>query len=105
MRTLPLQVALGLLLTSSAAAAQSDSTSRMGLIGDLLEQVAQAETKILSLARAFPDSANRWRPSAGVRSTHEVLVHLSGENYYAAAKWGGSHRESVRCNGHRARGG
>ena len=92
MRTLPLQVTLGLFLASTAVAAQSartDTARRAGLIGDLQEQVAQAETKILGLARAFPDSSYHWRPAAGVRSTHEVFVHIAGENYYAAAKWGG----------------
>jgi uncharacterized damage-inducible protein DinB len=105
MRTLPLQVTLGLLLASSAAVAQSgrtDTTKRAGLIGDLLEQVAQAESKILSLARAFPDSAYQWRPAVGVRSTHEVFVHIAGENYYAAAKWGGriANESGVTAVGH-----
>ena len=65
------------------------ASSRPALIADLLEQISQAETKILGLADAMPDSAYDWRPMAGVRSTREVLVHIAGENYYAAAKWGG----------------
>ena len=91
MRTFALPVVLALLLSGPPAAAQTPAgdTARAGLIGDLLEQVAQAETKILGLARGIPDSAHDWRPGVGVRSTREVLVHVAGENYYAAAKWGG----------------
>jgi hypothetical protein len=63
--------------------------ARTGLIGDLLEQITQAEAKVLGLARVMPESAYDWRPGAGVRSTREVFVHVAGENYYAAAKWGG----------------
>jgi uncharacterized damage-inducible protein DinB len=91
MRTVMFVLTLALLVNGRTAAAQSaagDST-RAGVIGDLLEQVVQAETKIVGLARAMPDAAYEWRPGAGVRSTREVLVHVAGENYYAAAKWGG----------------
>jgi hypothetical protein len=96
MRLIALPLLLTLFVSGPTAAAQraaaqpqSGDTARGGLIGDLLEQVTAAETKILGLARAMPDTAHDWRPSAGVRSTHEVLVHVAGENYYAAAKWGG----------------
>ena len=65
------------------------STSRPPIIGDLLEQITQAETKVLGLAEVMPDGAYDWRPMPGVRSTREVFVHIAGENYYAAAKWGG----------------
>jgi hypothetical protein len=95
MRTFALPLTLALLLSSSAATAQrpgaqpaDGDTARAGLIADLLEQVAQAETKILGLARAMPEAAYEWRPGPGVRSTREVFVHVAGENYYAAAKWG-----------------
>jgi uncharacterized damage-inducible protein DinB len=92
MRIIARQFPLALVLWGATAAAQPAPGSvptRAGLIGDLLEQVAQAETKVLGLARAMPDSAYDWRPGAGVRSTREVFVHVAGENYYAAAKWGG----------------
>jgi uncharacterized damage-inducible protein DinB len=72
-----------------ASRSAADTTARSGLVGDLLEGVTQAETRILALARAMPAGAHDWRPAAGVRSTREVLVHVAGENFYAAAKWGG----------------
>ncbi len=76
---------VALLITTAAGNAQQ----RTGLMGDLIAEVAQVETKIVGLAKAIPESAYAWRPSDGVRSTAEVFMHLAGENYYAAAKWGG----------------
>ena len=73
---------------SAAAHAQPAPPARAGLVGDLVHEIAQAETKLLALARAMPDAAWDWRPGAGVRSTREVLVHVAGENYWAAARWG-----------------
>lgn len=96
MRPLVLPLLLTLFVSGPSAMAQrpatqpaSGDTARGGLVGDLLEQVAAAETKILGLARVMPDTAYDWRPSSGVRSTREVFVHVAGENYYAAAKFGG----------------
>jgi len=96
MRTLALSLVLALPLSAPVAPVafaqrppMAVDTARAGLVGDLLEQLAQGETKLLGIARVMSDSAWRWRPGPGVRSTHEVFVHVAGENYYAAAKWGG----------------
>jgi uncharacterized damage-inducible protein DinB len=96
MRPVVLLLLLALVVNVPTVAAQGPAaptvpgdTARVGVVGDLVEQVAAAETKILGLARAMPDAAYDWRPASGVRSTREVLVHVAGENYYAAAKWGG----------------
>jgi uncharacterized damage-inducible protein DinB len=95
-RLIALPLVLAVLVSGPTATAQRPTTqpapvdtARGGLVGDLLEQVAAAETKIIGLARAMPDAAYDWRPGPAVRSTREVLVHVAGENYYAAAKWGG----------------
>ena len=58
---------------------------RAGVMGDLLQDVATLETKILGLANAMPPTAYKWRPGAGVRSTEEVLIHVAGDNYFMPA--------------------
>ncbi|HYW32617.1 MAG TPA: hypothetical protein VE869_14055, partial [Gemmatimonas sp.] len=75
--------------TSAPPAARIQARAHAGLVSDLLDEIAQAESKIVALARALPESASDWRPMAGVRSAHEVMVHVAAESFYAAAKWGG----------------
>ena len=60
------------------AAAQAPS----GVMEDLLKDVREAKGKIVGLAKAMPDAAWDWRPAPGVRSTKEVFVHLTGDNYF-----------------------
>jgi uncharacterized damage-inducible protein DinB len=87
-----IKVAVALILTVACqpAVAVAQSTSADRVMGDLVAQVANAETKIVALARAIPESAYDWRPGGGVRSTSEVLRHVAGENYFVAAKIGGT---------------
>ena len=75
---------LGLLLTTATGSGQE----RTGLMADLVAAVAAVESKVVGLAKAMPESAYAWRPGEGVRSAGEVFIHLAGENYYAAAKFG-----------------
>ena len=75
---------LALLLTTVTGSGQE----RTGLMADLIAAVAAVESKVVGLAKAMPESAYAWRPGEGVRSAGEVFIHLAGENYYAAAKFG-----------------
>ena len=54
--------------------------SREGLMGDLVRDVGQVETKIVGLAKAMPEGTYEWRPSKGVRSTSETLKHVAADN-------------------------
>ena len=71
---------------------------RAGVMGDLLQDVAALETKIVGLANAMPPTTYKWRPGAGVRSTEEVLLHVAGDNYFIPALIG-----SPGTGGHRYR--
>jgi uncharacterized damage-inducible protein DinB len=73
-----------LLATTSPAAAQT----REGLIGDLLRDVTDVETKVVGLAKAMPQKAYEWRPMPGVRSTSETLLHVAADNYFLPAAMG-----------------
>src|SRR5215204_705442 len=57
----------------------------VGLMGDLLKDVADLETKIIDLAKALPEPAYAWRPMEGVRSTGEVFQHIAADNYFMPA--------------------
>ena len=67
-----------LLIVSASAAAQA----RQGVIGELLKDVTDVETKVIGLAKAMPESAWAWRPSAGARTTSEVFLHIAADNYF-----------------------
>ena len=62
--------------------------TREGLMGDLLRDVNEVETKILGLARAIPAAGYDWRPGKGVRSTGEVFIHVAADNYFLPAAMG-----------------
>lgn len=70
-------LAIGLVLPITASA-QSPS----GVMGELQNDLDEVEKKVLSLARAIPESAYGWRPADGVRSTGEVFQHIAADNYY-----------------------
>ncbi|MDB4892377.1 MAG: DinB-like domain protein, partial [Gemmatimonadetes bacterium] len=38
--------------------------------------------KIMALANAIPEDKYSWRPSPGVRSVSEVLMHVATEYYF-----------------------
>lgn len=80
MKAIALLVA-GLVSLSSAAAAQSAAAPK-GVRGDMLAQFDDAASKLEQLAGAIPDDKLAWRPSAGVRSVGEVIMHVTGGNYY-----------------------
>lgn len=71
-------LSIGLLALAAPLAAQT----RPGVMGDLMRDVSQVETKILGLAKAMPPAAHDWRPGPGVRSTSETLKHIAADNYF-----------------------
>ena len=74
-----------LLVTLSVPAAGQTPT---GLMGDLIKDVTDLETKVMGLAKAMPASAFDWRPAKNVRSTGEVFVHIAADNYFLPAAMG-----------------
>jgi uncharacterized damage-inducible protein DinB len=76
-------ILLCLVLAPSASA-----QPKAGVMGDLIADVTEVEAKVLGLAKALPDAAFEWRPGTGVRSSKEVLVHLTGDNYFLPAMIG-----------------
>ena len=69
-------------------AAPATAQTREGLMGDLLKDIAEVETKVVGLAKALPEGTYSWRPSPDVRSTGEVLAHVAADNYFLPAAMG-----------------
>ena len=82
-RRLFVLVCLIAVATFSAAAQK-----RAGLMGDLIGDVTDVESKVVGLAKAMPEAAYGWRPMPGVRSVGEVLVHVAADNYFMPAAVG-----------------
>lgn len=79
-------IAVAALLFVSAASANAQT--REGLMGDLLKDIGDVESKIVGLAKAMPEASYAWRPGAGVRSTGEVFQHIAADNYFLPAAMG-----------------
>lgn len=60
----------------------ASAQNRQGVMGDLITDVEEVQTKLVGLAKAMPESAFGWRPGEGVRSTSEAFVHVAADNYF-----------------------
>ncbi len=52
-----------------------------GFRAEYLNNIADVEKKLVSLAEAVPPAKYTWRPAEGVRSISEVFLHIAGGNY------------------------
>jgi hypothetical protein len=73
--------------------------TRDGLMGDLIKDVSEVQTKIVGLAKAMPAETYSWRPSDGVRSTGEVFAHVAADNYFLPAAMGVTPPSETGING------
>lgn len=71
-----------------ALATPLQAQTREGLMGDLLRDINDVQTKIVGLAKAMPEGTYAWRPSDGVRSTGEVFAHVASDNYFLPVAMG-----------------
>lgn len=72
-------VLASLIVTASLAV---HAQKRVGLMGDLMADVTDVESKIVGLAKAMPEAAYGWRPMPGVRSVGEAFTHVAADNYF-----------------------
>jgi uncharacterized damage-inducible protein DinB len=47
---------------------------------DLVQALDALEKRVIALAKAVPEAKYSWRPGAGVRSFHEVFLHIAYGN-------------------------
>jgi DinB superfamily len=76
-----------LVLTHASPLAEQ-TPAREGLMGDLLKDVNEVQTKVVGLAKAMPAASYDWRPGKAVRSTGETLMHIAADNYLLPAMMG-----------------
>lgn len=50
--------------------------------------LASNQNQVVQLAEAFSDEQYDWRPTEGVNSVREALLHVAGANYFLASKMG-----------------
>ena len=54
--------------------------------------------QVVALAEAFSEEQYDWRPTEGVNSVAEALLHVAGGNYYLASKMGFCSTRRGGCN-------
>jgi uncharacterized damage-inducible protein DinB len=89
--------AVGLMLL--AAAPTLAQQQQPVLVTDLLRDVGDVKTKLISLSEAMPESTYDWRPMEGVRSVAEVYKHVISDNYLLAAAAGHAAPEATGIKG------
>ena len=76
-------VTLGLVsLAATVPAVAQTAAAPTGIRAEMLAQLDDAAGKLQQLAEAIPQDKLAWRPGTGVRSVGEVLMHVTGGNYY-----------------------
>jgi len=80
MRPYPLLLTVTLLAAPvRVAPAQGNPASATGVKKDIIAQLNDAESKLVQLAKAFPDAKFGWSPP-GARTVSEVFIHVAAEN-------------------------
>jgi uncharacterized damage-inducible protein DinB len=83
----------------AVASLSANAQTRSGLMGDLLADITDVETKIVGLAKAMPESSYAWRPMPGVRSVGEALTHVAADNFFLPAALGHAAPSSTGISG------
>ena len=78
-------------LFSFGVFAQEDATVQNSLTG----MVTMVQGQLVQLADAFDESQYDWRPSDGIRSVREAILHTAAANYFLASKMGHPSPEGV----------
>ena len=80
------------------AAAQAHPES--GIRAEFLHEWEALEQKVVGLAEAIPAEQYSWRPSEGVRSISEALLHIAAGNYNLPRRLGAESPEGFQARGY-----
>ncbi len=58
------------------------------IFAEIAEDIATVEEKLVGLAEAMNQEQYGWRPMEGVRSTGEMFMHVTADNYFLPALGG-----------------
>lgn len=75
------------LFTLCLSVAAATTASAQGMMPDMHRDISEVQQKFVDLARAIPESAYGWRPTAA-RSVGEVLLHVASDNYLIPVSMG-----------------
>ena len=84
-------LALCLVCLSSLGVQAQDQLAQSTIQGILSGNQGQ----VIALAEAFSEDQYDWRPTEGVNSVREALLHIAGGNYFLASKMGFAPPEDV----------
>lgn len=76
-------VCLMISFTFTSAQAQENSVTT-----DFLNNYNLTTDKVAQLAGEIPENSYDWRPSEGIRSIREVVLHIASANYFFASQLG-----------------
>lgn len=82
---------LTLLFMTTVTCYAQDNLTQSTIQGVLTHNQGQ----VVQLAEAFSEQQYDWRPTEGVRSVGESLMHVAGGNYYFASKMGFAPPEDI----------
>jgi uncharacterized damage-inducible protein DinB len=68
------------------------------LTADLVKLAGDVEQKLVGLGEALSVEQHNWRPGEGVRSAHEVLLHVAADNYFLPAALGVAAPAATKIN-------
>ena len=80
-----------LCVVSFSGFSQEDTTVQNSITG----LVTMVQGQLLQLADAFDEDQYDWRPSEGIRSVREAILHTAAANYFLATKMGHPSPEGV----------
>ena len=85
-------LALVLLLAPAAAVSAQEAD---GIKAEILRELDDTATKLMSLAEAIPAETYAWRPADGIRSVRESLLHVASGNYFFSTRLGAEIPEGI----------
>jgi uncharacterized damage-inducible protein DinB len=83
---------------NSGATATAQPVGNAALMADLMKDVVDVEKKMIDLAKVIPAAKYSYRPSAGVRSVGDVVMHVASDNYFIPAAAGTAAPASTGIN-------
>lgn len=83
------------LIALFAAALALPVSAQSSYTGAFLSSFDDANDKIMQLAEAFSEDQYNWRPSDGVRSTREAMMHIASANFFFGSMLGATVPEGI----------
>lgn len=84
-----------LMLAFTSISASAQESNAKAVVSDFQNVFAFTIDKTGQLGSAIPEEKYDWRPSEGVRSIREVVLHIAGANYFFGSLLGAEIPEGV----------